>query len=264
VTGPRLEHIVRNPESAKPTPVVFVHGAWHGAWCWEEHFLAYFADHGYECHAFSFRNHGGSESPRSLRTTRIDHYVEDLASVVDGLDAPPLLVGHSMGGLVVQRYLEQRTLPGAVLLAPVPVGGALRATFRVAARHPVAFAKVQLTLRLWPIVETPDLARDAFFADDMAAADVERQWSRLQDESYFAYTDMIAFRRPRPGRVATPVLIVGGEADTLFSPAEMQKTAGAYGTTAVMIPDAAHDLMLDGRWQEAADAMLDWFAGLGS
>jgi len=104
----------------------------------------------------------------------VDHYVEDLASIVDTLDAPPVVIGHSMGGLVVQRYLEGKDLAGGVLLAPVPVGGALGATFRTAWRYPLAFAKANLTLRLWPIVGASGLARDAFFADDMPEADSDR------------------------------------------------------------------------------------------
>lgn len=259
----QLERITRTPGTGKPTPLVFVHGAWHAAWCWDEFFLPYFADHGYDCHAFSLRGHGKSEQPRSLRTTRIDHYVEDLASVVETLDATPVLIGHSMGGLVVQRYLEGRTLPAAVLIAPVPVGGALGVTIRIMSRHPAAFLKANIGLRLWPIVATPALARDAFFPSDMPEAQSDRYWSRLQDESYLAYLDMVAFRTPRPGRVSTPMLVVGGEADRIFSPGEMRRTATAYGGDLVMIPDAAHDLMLDTRWQHAADAMLEWLQDRG-
>ena len=259
-----LETITRSPEGrAGPTPLLFVHGAWHGAWCWDEHFLPYFAGRGYPSHALNLRGHGKSDNRRSLRTTRIDHYVEDLASVVETLDAPPVLIGHSMGGLVVQRYLEGRNLPAAVLLAPDPVGGAMGTTLRMVKRHPLPFAKANLTMRLWPIVATPKLARDAFFPDDMSEADSDRYWSRLQDESYLAYLDMLVFRKPRPNRITTPVLVIGGEADRIFSKSEMAKTARAYGGSPVMIPGAAHDLMLDTRWQRVADAMLAWLGRQG-
>ncbi len=256
-----LQTISRLPEGKTGhTPLLFVHGAWHGAWCWDEHFLPYFADHGYPSHALDLRGHGKSDKPRSLRTTRIDHYVEDLASVVETLDTPPVLVGHSMGGLVVQRYLEGRNLPGALLLATDPVGGAMGTTLRMVRRHPLPFAKANLTMRLWPIVETPELARDAFFPDDMSEADSDRYWSRLQDESYLAYLDMVAFRKPRPDRITTPVMVIGGDEDRIFSKSEMAKTARAYGVAPVMVPEAAHDLMLGSRWQQVADLMLAWLA----
>ena len=60
--SPELEIFRRNP-SSKPkskTPIVFVHGAFTGAWCWNEHFLTWFADQGFETISFSLRGHGGS------------------------------------------------------------------------------------------------------------------------------------------------------------------------------------------------------------
>ena len=57
-----LELIKSEPVSAAhPTPILFVHGMWHGAWCWAEHFLPYFAQHGYDSYALSLRGHGASE-----------------------------------------------------------------------------------------------------------------------------------------------------------------------------------------------------------
>jgi pimeloyl-ACP methyl ester carboxylesterase len=253
-----LEVITRRPETEpQPTPLLFVHGAWHGAWCWDEHFLPFFAAHGYESHAIDLRGHGASGNRRSLRFTGIADYVADVGRVVDTLDTHPVLVGHSMGGLVVQRYLEKSSAPAAVLVAPDPVGGVWRATLRVARRHPVAFVKANATMRLWPIVAEPKRARDMFFAPDMSETDADRYWSRLQDESYRAYLEML-FRPPRPRRVDTPVLVVGAEYDRLFGPGEMRRTADAYGATVVMIPGAGHDLMLDPRWEQVARSILDW------
>jgi pimeloyl-ACP methyl ester carboxylesterase len=48
---------------AHPAPLLFVHGGWHGAWCWDEHFLRFFADKGYQALAVSLRGHGNSQSP---------------------------------------------------------------------------------------------------------------------------------------------------------------------------------------------------------
>ena len=63
-----LEVITRTPEGpARPTPILCVHGAWHAAWCWDEHFLPAFARRGYTAHAVSLRGHrgsGGRASPR--------------------------------------------------------------------------------------------------------------------------------------------------------------------------------------------------------
>jgi len=45
----------------RSVPILFVHGMWHAAWCWAEHLLPYFAQHGYASYALSLRGHGGSE-----------------------------------------------------------------------------------------------------------------------------------------------------------------------------------------------------------
>ncbi len=251
-----LEILSADPVGARrPHPLLFVHGAWHGAWCWAEHFLPYFAEQGYACHALSLRGHGSSPA-KKLRWVPIADYVVDVARVAASLGAPPVLVGHSMGGLVVQRYLEDHAAPAAALLASVPVNGVLGATLRVARRHPGRFLAVNARLSLWPLVSTPARAREMLFSDSLADADVARHQVRLQDESYRAYVDML-IRRPRPGRVDTPVLVLGAADDQLFSPAEVAATAAAYGVEPVILDDLAHDVMLDTNWEQAAAALRD-------
>jgi len=53
----KLEVVSREPkQDVRPTPVLFVHGAWHGAWCWTEYFLPYFAQNGYHSYALSLKS----------------------------------------------------------------------------------------------------------------------------------------------------------------------------------------------------------------
>jgi pimeloyl-ACP methyl ester carboxylesterase len=68
----KLEVISRYPaESGHPTPLLFILGMLHGAWCWDAHFLDYFARQGYAAHAVNLRGHGNSEGRENLRWTRI-------------------------------------------------------------------------------------------------------------------------------------------------------------------------------------------------
>ena len=254
----KLEVITRRPTSESGTPpLLFVHGAWHGAWCWDEHFLPYFAEHGYEAHAVSLRGHGESETDKSLRLVRIRDFVDDVASVAGGFDAPPVLIGHSVGGLVVQMYLEDHDAAGGVLLASDPVRGVLGTTLRTARRHPLPFLKANLTWNLYPIVGTPELAREAFFTEDMSDDLVATYHRRLQAESYLAYLDMM-FRLPKPDRVKVPMLVMGAGQDAIFTPVEVAATAAAYGTEPVMFEDMGHDMMLEAGWRDVADAVLAW------
>ena len=255
----QLEIITHEPKTdPHPTPILFVHGAWHGAWCWVEQFLPYFAERGYASHALSLRGHGTSAGRERLRWTHIADYVRDVAQVAGQLPQPPIVVGHSMGGLVVQKYLETHPSPAAVLLASVPVSGVLKTTLRIAVRHPLPFLKANLTLGLYPIIGTPGLAREAFFSADIPPEKLDGYFARLQDESYLAFLDMLVFNLPRPERVKTPLLVLGAADDTIFHPDEIEATARAYDTRAEIFPDMAHDVMLEAGWQAVADRILGW------
>ena len=119
-----------------PVPLLFIHGAWHGAWCWDEHFLNFFADKGYRALALSVRGHGNSPTTKPLRACSLADYVDDVAGVADGLPTPPAVIGDSMGGLIVQKYLEKHAAPAGVLMASLPPLGGLRFTTRVVRRIP--------------------------------------------------------------------------------------------------------------------------------
>ena len=255
----KLEILSRRPAGdPRPTPLLFVHGAWHAAWCWDVHFLDFFAQHGYAAHAVSLRGHGASDGREGLRWARIAGYVEDVAQAAATLSSPPVLIGHSMGGLVVQKYLEVHAAPAGVLLASAPPAGVLATTLRIAARHPLIFAKVNLTWSLYPLVATPALAREAFFSPEMDDDLVRDYAHRLQDESYLGFLDMLALNLPRPARIKTPMLVLGGARDTIFHVHEIEATARAYATRAEIFPDLAHDMMLEPRWQSAAERILAW------
>lgn len=244
------------PAAARATPVVFVHGAWHGAWCWREHFLPYFARHGYVSHAFDLRGHGKSDGADRLRRTSIADYVADLDQVVRYLDAAPVLIGHSMGGAIVQKYLESHQAPAAVLLAALPPAGGIPATLRLARRHPLAVLKANATRSLYPLVASPRLAREAFFSAGIPDERLHAYFSRLQDESYRAFLDLL-FHRPHPDRVRTPMLVLGAERDTFITRAEVEATARAYRTEATLFP-MAHNMMLEDGWPAVADHIVQW------
>lgn len=259
-----LELITREPQkSSRATPLLFVHGAWHAAWCWEDYFLPYFAAHGYQVTALSLRGHGHSPGKEKLRRTRARHHVADIAEVVQQFDKPPVLIAHSMGGYLVQKYLEKYYAPAAVLLATVPSYGVRWVTLRTMRDHPWPFLKVNFRLRLYPLVETAELAHALLFSANMPLTQVQRHWQRLQDESYATFLDMLLLDTPQPHRVKTPLLIIGGQNDRIILPYEIEATARAYQTEAVMLPDLAHDIMLEEKWQTAADTILAWLQTRG-
>jgi alpha-beta hydrolase superfamily lysophospholipase len=221
------------------------------------------SQHGYAAYAFDLRGHGNSDGRGRLRWTRIAEYVEDVAQVAQQLPAPPVVIGHSMGGMVVQKYLETHNAPAGVLLASVPPAGVLATTLRIARRHPLEFTRVNLTWSLYPLVATPRLAREAFFSANMPEDQLQAYAERLQDESYLGFLDMLALNLPRPKRVKTPMLVLGAANDMIFHPNEVEATAPAYNTQAIMFPYMAHDMMVEAGWQGVADRIIAWLAERG-
>ena len=261
---PQLEVVVRKPDSRESkTPLLFVHGMWHAAWCWEENFLPYFAQNNRASYAVSLRGHGKSEGRNRLRWTSLAEYATDIAATVDQIGRPPVLIGHSMGGMVIQKYLENHQAPAAVLLASISPKGVLPATLRVARHRPIAFLKINLTMSLYPVIETPEHCKAFLFSDSIDRAQLMEYYGRMQDESYRAYIDMLFLNLSRPKRVKTPMLVLGAANDAAISLKENLATAQAYGVKAEIFPDIAHNMMLEAGWRTIADRILSWLEEKG-
>jgi len=241
-----------------PTPLLFIHGTLHTAACWDVHFLDYFAEHGYAAHALNLRGHGNSEGHEKLRWTRIADFVEDVESAVQQLPSPPILIGHSMGGFIIQKYLEEHNTPAAVLLSSASPFGLLPTAIRTARRQPWAFARVNLTMSLLPMIATPELVGEAFFSRDLPRELLVEYWKQTQDDSFRAFLDMVVLDLPKPEKVKTPVLVLGAARDSMIGPREIEATARAYHTQAEIIPDVAHNSMLEQGWQNVAERILAW------
>jgi pimeloyl-ACP methyl ester carboxylesterase len=255
----KLEIISRYPSAdTRPTPLLFVHGALHGAWCWDVHFLDYFARAGFAAHAVNLRGHGHSEGRDKLRWTRIADFVDDLSNTARQLPTPPVLIGHSMGGFIIEKYLEDHSAPGAVLLTTPPPTGLLGAALRIARRHPLIFAKINLTCSLFPLVRTPELAREAFFSEDLPEEELLQYWGKMQDDAFLGFLDMVMLDLPKPSNTGIPMLVLGAARDNMLQRSEIQATARAYSTEAEFLADVAHNLMLELRWQVAAERILVW------
>jgi pimeloyl-ACP methyl ester carboxylesterase len=239
------------------TPLLFVHGTSHGAWCWEENFLRYFAEHGYRAAAVNLRGHGRSPVSTSIRSVSLSDFAEDLHTSIRAIGATPVLIGHSLGGFVIARYMERYDVPGAVFTASAPPYGSWGTLSRALRRYPGLMLKTVLRGKLAPDFSVPALARSWFFSADLPQELLVRYAARMQEESDRALIDCLFHRGRRP-RKSVPVLVLAAQDDFVFSLRETVATARAYGAEWQLIPDLAHDVMLDTRWRAAADAVRLW------
>lgn len=261
-SGP-LEVIDRGSSSTHHVPLLFVHGAWHAAWCWDEHFLNFFADRGYRAVALSLRGHGNSPSDKPLRDLSIHDYVDDVAAVASTLPAPPVVIGHSMGGFIVQKYLESRDNPAGVLMASAPPRGYLGSGIRWFRRHPWQFLKSSATGESLPYVNSPQATRERFFSAHTPEPIVAACAARLQEESARSGRDGV-LALPRPKLVRAPMLVLGAEEDGMaVTPAEVRATARAYRTEPTFFPGMGHNMMLEPGWETVASHIDSWLTARG-
>lgn len=254
-SGPRgLEVVSALPQVRDPVkpPLLFVHGLGHGAWCWEN-WLVEAAAADYPAHAVSLRGHGGSAG--ALRTARLAHYVDDVIHTAASLPRRAVLVGHSMGGLVVQRALARYAARAGVLVAPVPAHPAVGSLLAVARRHPSDALRIVLGASL-PL-------RPEYLFAGLDPAEAQRHSQRCGPESSLAQYQLLLHRPAAPPRGDAPVLVLAAPADRLVPFADVRRTARRYGAALRAFPGMGHDLMLDRRWHEPLHAMLGWLEARG-
>ncbi len=255
-----LEILSRQPETPcdKP-PILFVHGAYAGAWCWDVHFLDFFAEAGFPSYALSFRGHGGSKGHNQLHQLRISDYVNDVKAVVDHIEGDPILVGHSMGGFVLQKFLERFRARAVCLMAAVPPEGIMYSAMQLAFDDPMLYHQMNVMQALGRWTTSPDILRRALFSPEVPEEELLPYFRLFQDESSLAILDMSWLDLPNLSRVhKTDMCVIGAERDAFFSRKRVQATAESFGCAAHIIPRMSHAIMLEPNWKEAAHILLEW------
>ncbi|HEU4424903.1 MAG TPA: alpha/beta fold hydrolase [Pilimelia sp.] len=232
-------------DEGKP-PVLFVHGFGHGAWVFREHWLEHAAARGFPAHAVSLRGHGGSGS--AARAT-LRAYAHDVVQVAAGLPRRAVLVGHGAGALVVAYALARYPARAAVLVAPVLGGFGTLGTALV--RNPLGTLPALVGGRL-------RLRRTQLFSRKLPEATAQEYVARLGGSAPLAQWQLLVHREPEPPVGDPPVLVLGSPDDRVVSASALTRAARRYGGAPLLFPGMGHDMMLDDRWQEPIDAILDW------
>jgi pimeloyl-ACP methyl ester carboxylesterase len=250
--GVEREVLTRLPdEPTDKPPLLFVHGLSHAAWCWDEHWMPAAAEHGWPCYAVSLRGHGGSGGHEDLRRWKLRDYEHDVMQTIIDLPAPPVLVGHSMGALIVRRIIARYAAAAAVLVTPAGGDHGLGIGVKLGMRKPG-----QLLRGL--VGQPVRLGADDLVSDEVDPQTAQRIAARLTPESPLAQYEI--FLSPRPGAAKAPVLVIGAGGDALVPVSESVRTARAYGTRAHIFRGLGHDPMLERRWRQPLDLMLEWLA----
>ena len=258
----------------KKPSIIFIHGLCHGAWCWHK-YISFFESHGYECRAFDLRGHGRKEPKnKDFRFIkfhcgiRFDEYCMDLDKEINMCNTKPIVIGHSMGGAVLQKYIEceenSSKIRAAVLLASIPrvPKGKSEWKYSFKMMRKIMFTPVSL-LALFGIKCKKSLSKSAFFSGAKPQAipqnEIDEYIDKLGREPLYVALKLSFLRlvfKIYEGNV--PVCVVGSRDDALFAENELHATAEFYGTKAIIFNDMCHDLMLDPKYKKPAEAILEF------
>lgn len=255
--------------------LLLIHGMWGGAWCWDV-YRPFFEARGYRCVVPTLRHHEpeADPPPPELGRTSLLDYVADLEKEVRALDVPPVVVGHSMGGLLAQMLAGRGRAAAAVCLTPAPPMGIL------AVRRPsvlLAFLEAMPgILAHKPVRTSYRAARYAIF-NRLSEGESRRLYDQTGYESGRAISEigMRTYRGVVPHfdpdratdvdaeKVACRMLVVGAKHDRITPLPIAARVAAKYGADYEEFSDLAHWVLGGPGWEEVAGCVADWIARLG-
>jgi pimeloyl-ACP methyl ester carboxylesterase len=253
-------------ENTMTQTIVMIHGMWGGGWCWEN-YQRFFASKGYRCLTPTLRFH--DVDPKApphpeLGTTSLLDYAQDLEREIRKLDSPPILMGHSMGGLLAQILGSRGLAQALVLLAPAPPHG-------IMVLKPSVIKGFWSMLTRWGFWRKPmrQTFAEAVYSTMhlLSAEEQKRLFERQVYESGRAICEIgLWFLDPKGAakvdetKVTCPVLIIAGSQDRITPVPVVRKIAQKYKAVATYreLADHAHRLLVEPGWQEIAEYISGW------
>ena len=236
----------REVVTATRPPLLMVHGAFHGWWAYKR-WMGLFAALGFPSLALSLRGHEGGAplDSKSLCATCLGDYAEDVETAIGKIDVPPILIGHSLGGLIAQMVAAR--------------GKAVRALILVGSAGPANLGPTRDFL--WPedtpLMFPPERMRRSMFKniDEGTFAAI---YGRLVPESPRALNESGLARIDIAREVINaPILVVGTQHDGIGLH-KSTDIAEYYRADHVQVPGTSHDCLVEDAGLDAAHEILRW------
>ena len=250
--------------TASATPVVFVHGAFCGGWAFDA-FRQPFEAAGFETHAPNLPHHERGADLELLAQTGLKDYAHAVAHYVRELSAPPVLVGHSLGGLVSQLAAMEAAVAGLVLLAPSAPWGVPPTTLDEQTHQ----FGLSLLGDYWRRPVPPDyrVARSTTL-DRLSRDDARLAFARFVPESGRAIREAVQWwldtstaSQAPVYRISTPVLALAGGKDRVNPASTVRRIVARFpGDQAHFheFPEMSHWLVGEPEAPDVARLTLQW------
>jgi len=242
-------------------PIVMVHGAFVGGWTFET-FRKPFEDAGHEVIAPDLRGHGAADPLDAVIGLSVRDYARDIVALCRTLPARPILVGHSLGGLVAQMAARKVQPAALVLLGPTPPWGLAGWSVKEAI---TAFGAQMVSLLSNGRVDpSREIMRRMLLGrlNDIEAAPI---LARLRPESARAvrealnwWLDPFMTSSIGPGPLPTRSLVISGQDDHVHPVASGRLVAERIGGEFLSLPRMTHWMLSEAGWETVAAAALDF------
>lgn len=246
--------------------IVMIHGMWGGGWYWAQ-FKAFFERRGYRCIAPTLRHHDmdpAAPPDPALGTTGLRDYLRDLEEEIAGLGTDPILMGHSMGGLLAALLASRGRGKALVQLNPAPPRG----VFALRPSVLRAFASALTTWGFWRKPHRQTLGEATYSMLHLLPPDSRREVharfvyesGRAASEIGFWLFDRGRAAEVREADIRCPVFIGAGARDRITPVAVTRQIAARYGPRAVYreFPDHAHWTVGEPGWEDVATEVAQW------
>ncbi len=246
--------------------IVMIHGMWGGPWYWEK-FKTYFSEKGYQCFTPTLRHHDidpNDKPDAELGTTSLLDYAADLEAEIKKLDENPILMGHSMGGLLAMILASRKLASAVVAITPASPAG-INAIKPSVIR---SFFSIQTKWAFWkkPMRQTYNEAIYSMLnmlppeEQKEAYSNFVYESGRAAFEIGYWFLDSKKASRVDESLITAPLLIIGGKEDRITPVSVIRKVAKKFKDKADYkeFADHAHWAMAEPGWQEVAGDIAAW------
>ena len=246
--------------------IVMIHGMWGGSWCWDN-YKGYFEERNYQCHTPTLRYHDidPKDKPDSrLGIISLLDYAQDLEDYIHQLDEKPILMGHSMGGLLAQILGARGLAESLVLLTPASPSG-------------INALKYTVIKSFWSILTKWGFWRNShrlsfnaavyaimhLLSEEDQKAAYEKfvyESGRAAYEIGFWYLDSNGAAKVDASKVTCPVLVISGAKDRITPASVIKKVSNKYAAVSTYkeFQDHAHWVIGEPGWEKIAEYIFDW------
>ena len=246
--------------------IVMIHGMYGGSWAWDK-YKPFFEDKGHTCYTPVLRYHDISPNDQpdpTLGTTSLLDYAQDLEEYISSLDNEPVIMGHSMGGLLTQILGARGLGKALVLLAPASPAGINALKFSVIK----SFWSILTKWGFWKKTNRMSFKSSQYAVMNLLSEeDQKNSYDRFVYESGRAAFEIGFWLFDGKGaskvdklKISCPVLVVAGSEDRITPAKVTQKVAKKYSAVSTYkeFENHAHWVIGEDGWEEIAAFISEW------